>query len=316
MVFKIGYLIVDADNGTLIKYSYGVVNNDYFNQADGIYTDDLGHFAVANGKVKDGQYSGMSIDNAKAKIKANKQAAKAKVKDNKKWGKLDKGRSDLIIQGYGANEGTSRHNYITDPVTWLQNYYGLGYGVQYVSGYTLNVPEIDQNSSSYPEANDCALVATLEILGYYNGSLTSSQKNTAYSAMKNSSYFSSANGVQWYNNDQIFKIAAESIGWPTQNTSDDPENYVNTNNYNFIYNQLHTYGPGYISLNQSPYPSHTVTFKGVKHYIVSWQTAGAYYSNFEDFVQINDHWAVTPGDAYLNIQGGNVTWYFTNIVVN
>lgn len=134
--------------------------------------------------------------------------------------------------------------------------------------------------------------------------------------MRNSSYLTS-NGVQWYDNDQLFKAAAEAIGKPTQKTADDPENYINTNNYDFIYNQLHTYGPGYISMTQDPYGAHNVTFKGVKGYSVSWKNSlgiSQFYN--EDFVQINDHWSSTPGDAYLSIQGSNVTWYFTNIVVN
>lgn len=315
LIFEEGYLIVDADNGALIQYSYGAIDAEYFNQSDEIYVDGLEHFSVSNGVIKDGRNENKGIDEVKSKIKKERKEKQI----NKKWGiPLDKKLQKSIIQGYGANEGTSRRNYITNPVTWLTNYYGSGYGIWYSKGYSLSVPEILQSGSSYPESNDCALISTLEIINYYS-STTQTQRNTAYTAMKNSSYFDTVNGVYWNDNNNLFKIAAEAIGspWSTQSTTDDIEDYVNTNNYDYIYDKLYHYGPGYISMNQAPYGAHTVTFKGVKRYVVDWTTAqGAYYSNFEDFVTINDHWSTTTGDAYLSIQGGNLTWYFTSVVPN
>ncbi len=317
LTYEKGYLIVDAENGTLIQYSYGEVNEDYFNESDKIYVNGLERMSVVNGKVKDGIHKDKDINTVKNEMKKSKINKKEKL-PNKKWEKVDKDLRKSLIQAYGANEGTSRRNFITDPAVWLSNYYGSGYSIVYNKGYSRNVPEINQDLSQYPEAYDCALISTLEILSYYQSpQITSAQLATAYTAMKNSSYFSSTNGVYWYDNDQLFKIAAESIGWPTQSTANDPEDYFNTNNYDYIYNKLYQIGPGYLSMTQDPYGAHTVTFKGVKGYIVSWWSPqGAYYSNFEDFVQINDHWATTSGDAYLSIQGGNATWYFTTIVVN
>jgi hypothetical protein len=315
LIYEEGYLIVDAENGALNQYSYGEIDANYFNQSDKIYVSGFEHFAVANGIVRDGSYKGMEISTLKRGVN---NPNKIKKQTNTKWGIINKELRKSLIQSYGSNEGTSRRNYITDPYVWLSNYYGPGYSIVYNTGYSLNVPEINQNSSLYPEANDCAVISTLEILKYYQyPEITSSQLATAYNGMINSSYFSSSNGVYWYNNNELFKVAAESIGWQTQSTTNDPEDYINTNNYNYIYNKLYQIGPGYISMNQTPYGAHTVTFKGVKKYTVSWWSPqGAYYSNFEDFVQINDHWSITSGDAYLSIQGGNVTWYFTTIVVN
>jgi hypothetical protein len=228
---------------------------------------------------------------------------------------------DIILQGYGANEGTSRNNYITDPVVWLQNYYGSGKGVILNQSYSLTVPEIDQNSSLYPESNDCALVATLEIMGYYQSpAITQAQRNTAYTAMKNSSYFSSSNGVWPNDNNNLFKVAVDAVGspWNTQNSSDDDEATIVQDPYNLLYTKLQSYGPGYISLNQSPYNNHTVTVKGAFNYSVYWWSPqGAYYSYLESFAKINDHWTSVPGEAYLSLAGwGQSTWYYTFINVN
>jgi hypothetical protein len=316
LIYEKGYLIVDAENGTIIQYTYGEVNQDYFNKSDKIYVNGSEHMSIIDGNIIDGNYKDKDFNAIKNELK--KMTIKKDKSPNKKWDKMDKELRKSLIQGYGANEGNSRRNFITDPAAWLSNYYGSGYSIVYNKGYSRNVAEINQDLSQYPEANVCALISTLEILSYYQSpQITSTQLATAYTAMKNSSYFSSSNGVYWNDNDQLFKIASQSIGWPTQSTADDPEDYVNTNNYNYIYNKLYQIGPGYLSMTQAPYGAHTVTFKGVKSYIVSWWSAqGAYYSNFEDFVTINDHWATTSGDAYLSIQGGNATWYFTTIVPN
>ena len=319
LVFDLGYLIVDANSGNLIQYSYGAVNDASLTQSDAVYVDGLEHFSSANGIVNDGEEKGKRIDEVKAKLKELGKPKRDKAL-NKKWNKLDKPSEDAILQGYGANEGTSRNNYITDPVVWLQHYYGSQYGVVLNKQYSLNVPEIDQNSSLYTETNDCALVATLEIMQYYQApAITQTQKNTAYNAMKNSSYYSSS-GVNFNNNNNIFKVAVDAVGspWNVQNSSDDDEATVVQDPFNLIYTKLQTYGPGYLSLNQSPYLNHTVTIKGALNYSVYWWSPqGAYYSYLESFAKINDHWTVTSTDAYLSLAGwGQSTWYYTFVKVN
>ncbi|QNU66504.1 hypothetical protein EHE19_016840 [Ruminiclostridium herbifermentans] len=51
----------------------------------------------------------------------------------------------------------------------------------------------------------------------------------------------------------------------------------------------------YISLNQAPYGSHTVTAKGVIRY----STVNRYNTTLNyDFAWIDDHWAVTSGHIF------------------
>ncbi|MFD0673017.1 hypothetical protein [Cohnella sp. GCM10027633] len=319
LVYGTGYIIVDADSGNIVQYSYGQVDEEYFAKNDAVYVEGIEHFSVTNGIVDDGNKQGKNIDEVKAEAK--KIVKTKKETSNYKWKKLDKIMEDTVLQGYGANEGTSRNNYITDPVVWLQNYYGSGKGVILNDQYSLTVPELDQNSSTYSGSNDCALVATLEIMGYYQyPAITQTQRNTAYNAMKNSSYYSSSSGV-WYNdNNNIFKIAVDAVGnpWNTQNSSNDDELFAVQDPYNTLKNKLQTYGPGYISLDQSPYNNHTLTIKGVQNYSVYWWSAqGAYYSYIENFAIINDHWSVTPTTAYISLAGtGQSTWYYTFIQVD
>ncbi|WP_256759852.1 hypothetical protein [Cohnella sp. WQ 127256] len=316
--YETGYLIVDADNGNLIQFSYGLLDDEYFAESDAVYVDGIEHFSSNNGVVKDGSKEGKKIEEVKTEAKKLGEIKRESI-PNKKW-ELDMELRDSVLQGYGSNEGTSRNNYITDPVVWLTNYYGSGKGVVLNQQYSLNVPEIDQNS--YSGANNCALVATLEIMGYYQyPAITQTQRNTAYTAMKNSSLYSSGSGVLPWDNNNLFKVAVDAVGspWNVQNSSDDDEATVVQDPYNLLYNKLQTYGPGYISLNQVPYTNHTVTIKGVQDYSVYWWTAqGAYYSYLESFAMINDHWtANTPTTAYLSLAGwGQSTWYYTFINVN
>lgn len=318
LVFDKGTLIVNSQTGTLLQFSYGDSDLEYFNNIEALYVDGLQHFRVLDGIIIDGTYSNMEINDVKKQRNLDRTI---EHKLNEKWDSL-LDNSDLVqkvIQGYGANEGQSRHEYITDPNTWLINYYGSSKSVWYNKGYTKTVHEILQNASYYPEANDCALISTLEIISYFQTNLTQSQKNTAYNAMKNSSYFSSSNGVYWNDNNNLFKIAVEAIGspWGTQDTSDDVEDLFGTKTYNYFYDALYNYGPGYISLNQDPYGAHTVTFKGIKQWIVDWTNSfGAYYSYIENFVMINDHWSATSGETYINLEGAGILWYVTNIVPN
>ncbi|AIQ62481.1 hypothetical protein PSTEL_04560 [Paenibacillus stellifer] len=172
-------------------------------------------------------------------------------------------------------------------------------------------------SSDTDYANDCAVVATLEIMGYKWGSLTNTQKRTAYNAIVNSSYFSSSSGVGYDKNDQIFKVGSEAIGKPTQVTSDDPEKFTNVNNYSTLKSYLQSYGPYYLSFNQNPYGSHTVTVKGIRKYnlTINYTTGGS--DNYsEGFIAINDHWQSDGVDAFMNIDGLSITTYLTAIVAN
>ncbi|QNU66269.1 hypothetical protein EHE19_015490 [Ruminiclostridium herbifermentans] len=316
IIYNDGSMIVDSDSGEVIQYSFGEVDTEYFNENDRCYVDGLSHFSVLGNKVKDGIYKGKDID--KVKNGHNKKQKNRDKKESNRWGTLSDDQKEQIISGFrcGNNEGNPTGDYITDPVTWIKNFekkQGTTWGdVKYEKGYTKTCPEILQESSDYPHYMDCALISTLEIMGYY-WSLTASEKRLAYNSMANSSYYSMDTGVDFDDNDQIFKIAAEVIGKPTQKTSDDPETFFSNMNYSFFENTLKNYGPFYISLYQEPYGSHTVTAKGVIRY----STVNRYNATFNyDFALINDHWSKTSGSTYLSITYGNNTWYATAIKVN
>ncbi|MZQ85949.1 hypothetical protein GQF01_27995 [Paenibacillus sp. 5J-6] len=321
VVFNEGYVIVDAENGELVQYSFDAPNMEYLLKSEKLYEVSHGHFSVVSNEVQDGQFKKLNIQEVKKK--ANSNTVKKVKEKNKKWGQLNKTDVKNIFDGWyaGNNEGTSRNNTITNEYAWMSNYYGgTNFTATYTNGYSLNVPNINQdNGYSYMSSlgNDCAIVSTLEIMKYKFPTMTDANRQTAYNAIVASSYFSEANGgVGPTNNDQIFKVGAESIGKPVQSTSDDPEQYMNTNNFNFVLSWLQSYGPFYWSMTQAPYGSHTVTVKGVDQFSYSFIKGGYNYTGIDSFMAINDHWQASGTTAYLNIPGLSAYTYATAIIVN
>lgn len=323
VIFNKGYVIVDPLDGELIQFSYGV-NESYFDDKTALYNINFDHFALdSEGSVVDGNLKGKKIDEIKEKYKNKTVKKKEQTTEiNKKWGSFSENEKKSIIKNFdpaGANEGTSIYNYITDPKLWLLRWYPNTWNnisdltVTELYSYSRYVPEILQADWG-PKGNDCAPVATLEILGYY-WSLTSTQKRTAYDTMVNSSYFVQPDGgVYPWNNDQLFKIAAESINKPIQQTSDDPEDW--SPSYADMKSYLKNNGPGYLSMNQEPYYDHTLTAKGVKEFKTTFKDEfyiqRTYYDNF---IKVNDHWSVTSGDTYVKYRNTS-DWYYVSIVKN
>lgn len=331
IVFNTGYLIAEANNGEVLQYSYGDVDPSYYDNADRIYEYNYKHFASKNDTAVDSDFKGKKINQIKKEVAPEE---KSKLKDKtKRYGDLTQKSKDFVFKGFfaGSNEGNSTQDIITNPPTWMINFFNLGssqvssWSAPLVDSYYLTAPNINQDnlkskfltSSDTDYANDCAVVATLEIMGNKWGSLTNTQKRTAYNAIVSSSYFNSSSGVGYDKNDQIFKVGSEAIGKPTQVTSDDPEKFTNVNNYSTLKSYLQSYGPYYLSFNQNPYGSHTVTVKGIRKYnlTINYTTGGS--DNYsEGFIAINDHWQSDGVDAFMNIDGLSITTYLTAIVAN
>jgi hypothetical protein len=53
LVYETGYLIVDADSGNLVQFSYDLVKDEYFSQSDAVYVEGLEHFSSSEGIVND-----------------------------------------------------------------------------------------------------------------------------------------------------------------------------------------------------------------------------------------------------------------------
>ncbi|MDX8360660.1 hypothetical protein [Cytobacillus sp. IB215316] len=129
--------------------------------------------------------------------------------------------------------------------------------------------------------------------------------------------FDSKDGVWYYNNDDIFKVAAEAIGEGTQSTSDDPGWRLGPS-YETYKDYIKTYGPSYLSMNHEPYGGHTVTVKGYAKYKTTFKDQFLINRTYYDeFVRINDHWGTTSGDAYLYLnRAGSSFWYLQGIEPN
>ncbi|MWC26979.1 hypothetical protein [Paenibacillus sp. MMS18-CY102] len=330
VVFDHGYIISEASNGEIIQFSFGDIDPTYFDGADRVYSHNNDHFAVKNNTAIDSNYKGKHLDEIKKEV-SPKEKSKLKEKP-KRFGQLSKKSKDFIFNGFvtGANEGNSTQDIITSPPAWMINFFQLSSSVvsswsaPLVDSYFLNASNINQSnlksnfltSTDTDYANDCAVMSTLEIMGYKWGALTNAQKRTAYNAIVGSSYFSSS-GVGYDKNDQIFKVGSEAIGKATQQTSDDPEKYLNINNYSTLKSYLQNYGPYYLSFNQNPYGAHTVTVKGTRQYNLTINyTTGGHDNYSEGFIQINDHWQPNGVDAFMNIDGLSITTYLTAIVAN
>jgi hypothetical protein len=322
VIINDGYVITDALSGEVVQMGFSGVDPSYFEDKAAIYVHGLEHYSVNDaGVVVDGSQKGKSIAEVKQKLVSKMKQSDKKV--NKKWGSLKGEAKQKVWKDFlaGANEGTSESNYITDPQLWLLRWYPYNNdGIKNLSvtetySYSLYVPEILQSNWG-PKENDCAVISTLEIMGYH-WSLTSTQRTTAYNAMINSSYFVQPDGgVYPWDNDQLFKVGAESIGKPTQQTSDDPEDYSPA--YSDIKTYLQTYGPGYLSMgyNDDPYVDHTVTVKGVREFKTTF-TDKLYINRtyYDNFLRINDHWSVTSSDAYVKYRD-DATWYYVAVVKN
>ncbi|ARU62751.1 hypothetical protein CBW65_18590 [Tumebacillus avium] len=322
VVINDGCVITDVATGEVVQVSFSGVDKAYLEDKAALYVHGLEHFAVDEaGNVVEGNKKGQKIQTVKQKHAGKVQKVQKKV--NKKWGQLAKENKERILDAFnpaGLNEGNSDSDYITDPNLWLLRYYPNNHNVlrdlsvTQLYSYSRYVPEILQSSWNTKE-NDCAVISSLEIMGYY-WSLTSTQKTAAYNAMINSSYFEQPDdGVYPWNNDALFKAGADSIG-KTQQTSDDPEDY--SPSYSDIKSYLLNHGPGYLSFgyNDQPYVDHTVTVKGVKEFKTTYTDTLYIKRNFYDnFLMINDHWDYTSSDAYVRYRDDE-TWYYVSIVKN
>ncbi len=321
IIFDEGYIIVDAEDGGIKQFSYDPVNLDYFDDNEKIYGYEFDRFAVdADGKIKSNNgKNGKDIQEVKRKLKALKKEQK-----ENKWGVLSPDQLEAILGGYyGANEGTTG-DFITDPNLWLLRYYpnkesGItNLSVTRVEGPSKTVYEINQDASDWPKTNDCAVISSLELYKYYWGTSLTDQKK-AYNAIVASSYFDDAGGgVQWYHNDDIFKVGAEAIGKNTQSTNDDP--YYVGPSYSTYKQEYNANRLGYVSISAAPYGSHTVTFKGYVQYKTTYRDRFAIDRTYYDsFVHINDHWSTTSTTtgAYLYLgRYESSAWYLQTIKPN
>lgn len=322
IVFNEGYISIDATTNTVNRYSYGQVDLSYFDQSDKVYINNFEYFAVdEDGNIEDGRNKGKNI----SEIKEQKNTKKDNSQRENKWGSLSNEEIDSLLEGFltGANEGDSKENFITDPQLWLLRWYPnnnsniTNLSVTLYDSYSKSLPEINQNASNWPYAGDCAVISTLELFRYFWGITDSTVQKKAYNAMINSEYFQKPdNGVYWYNNDDLFKIGAEAIGKPTQSTSDDPAwRYMPS--YSTFKSEIQSYGPGYLSFNDEPYGAHTVIVKGVAKYKTTFKDQ--YYIDrtyYDEFIRINDHWAITSSDAFMHVGSENATWYYQSIKPN
>lgn len=321
-IFDNGYIILDAEYGDVIQYSYGKVDMDYINKNYKIYIYNSEHFAVdKNGYIIDGSKKGNNINNVKRNY-SNEEVKKTNFKN--KWGDLNEDDVNFILDYYttGANEGTSLEDLITSPSIWLENWYertnpnATNLSISQIDSYTRYLPEINQSYYEWSYVNDCAVISTLELFRYFWNITDLSTQRVAYNAIIASDYYMKPdNGVMWYHNDNIFKVGAEAIGKPIQSTSDDPAWELNPT-YNEFKNGLINYGPGYLSFNDDPYGAHTVVVKGVKKYKTSFYLNTFLFEEIDEFIQINDHWAITSSDAYMNLASQNGTWYYQPIKPN
>ncbi|WP_053377944.1 hypothetical protein [Paenibacillus sp. FJAT-27812] len=324
-----GYVTVDIASGQLKQFSYGAISESYLEENDALYVDGQEHFSIKDNKVVDGNKKGSELSTLKEEYKRNKNKLdnESYVSDISIISTMDENTKQEIAASFltgATNDGKA--SLITEPITWYKNYWAIRNStvtsLATVDNYILNVPEYDQSNLPFVTesyANDCAIVATIEIMGYYYPSLTNAQRKTAYNAMIASSYFIKPDkGVMFNDNNQLFKVAVESLGLGTQNTSDDNEEYWFADNYDNIKKLLVDYGPIYLSLNQDPYPNHTLTVKGILKYSVTItdnltlnKTTGT-----TSFIRVNDHWAATSTDAFMYIPTLGNTPYYTAIKKN
>ncbi|RUT35851.1 hypothetical protein EJP77_02255 [Paenibacillus zeisoli] len=325
-----GYVIVDIASGQLKQFSYGAINDSYLVENDLLYVNGQEHFGVKDNKVVDGNKKGFELATVKEEYKRNKKNLnnQSYVSDNSIISTLDEKTKQEIAESFltGSTNDGSTSSYITEPITFYKKYWAIRNktvtSLATVENIILNVPELNQSNLPFiteSYSNDCAIVATIEIMSYYYPSLTNAQKKIAYNAMINSTYFNKPdNGVMFNDNNQLFKVAVESLKLGNQDTSDDEENYFFADGYDNIRRMLVNYGPIYLSLNQDPYPNHTLTVKGILKYdaTVTDNTTLVKTSGTTSFIRVNDHWAVTATDAFMYIPSLGNTPYWTAIKKN
>jgi hypothetical protein len=166
----------------------------------------------------------------------NKLNYESYASDNSIISRLDEKTKQDITESFltGSTNDGSTSSYITEPITFYKNYWAICNttvtSLATNENIILNVPELNQSNLPFITenySNDCANVATIEIMSYYYPGLTNAQKKTAYTAMINSTYFKKPdNGVMFNDNDQLFKVAVESLNLGKQEISDDEENYI------------------------------------------------------------------------------------------
>ena len=319
LIFDHGYIIVDSVSGELVRYSHESVQEGYFEESSKLYSDGFGYFAIdEHNNIVDKKYSNKSLKELKREFKkVNKSSEKNQepLIEN-----VETAEEILDSIYYGANEGNGVGDKITDPKLWLLRYYpnkesGItNLSVTQIESATKSVGEINQDLTIYKEKNDCAVIATLEIINYHYGSQSQTNRDKGYAAMIKSSYFSSANGVYWYHNDDLFKVGAQAMGKGTQSTANDPSWKLGAS-YSEYKSYINSYGPSYLSINHAPYGAHTVTVKGYAKYKTVYKDRFAITRSFtNEFVRINDHWATTTGDAYLYLnRTASAAWYLQGI---
>lgn len=295
-----GYVVISAsdDEGLIKEYAYE--GWPEFRDINGTDFDDVLYVGPLDYAVsKSGKTYGMGkAEIAAVHSKAHFKKAPEYRKLNKEY--LDKVRGPLKLDlsnwvlGYkGTDTGASGYGGITDPTSYVNDKYGTGWTLS-ASKF---LPVIGNLTSSWPDNNNCSIVALTSIFQYWRNQQGKTNipydVNQIYATVKDNATkegYTPDGGTPYY---AIDNIAVDS--WKSFNYSSGSATSVYVWTYSTFTGEVDANRPAVMNLSSGFYPNHSVTLMGYETFTKSWNTDKGFlavkdgwvsYTRFIDFAEL------------------------------